>query len=821
MESLFRDMKFGARLLWKDRGFTITAIATLAMCIGANAAVFAIIYSVVMKPLPFREPDRILIVYNSYPNAGVKRASNGVPDYYDRVRGVSALEEVAMYNSPGVTIGEKGAVQQVESMGITPSLFRLLRVSPLLGRNFVEEETEIGDERKVILSYALWQELYGGDRSIVGKDLRIYGNPHTIVGVMPRNFFFLNREVGLWRPLAFTAEQKKAYHSNSWEMIGRLKPGATMQQAQAQIDAINLANLDRLPELKPLLLNAGFHTEVHPLKDEIVRDVQGTLFMLWGGVLFVLLIGAVNTANLALARSSARMKELATRFALGAGRWRVTRQLVTESVLLTFFSAGIGLLLGWWGLRLLEALRMNQIPRGSEIAMDGAAVLFILALAALVGVGIGVIPVLHANRIDLTSVFRIEGRTGTAGRGARILRNALVVSQVAFALVLLAGAGLLLQSFRRVLAVKPGFSYENVLTGTVALPSVRYKDDSAIRSFTDRALERIRALPGVLGAGATDCIPFGDSNNDSVILAEGYTMKPGESVVSPNQVVVTPGFFEAMRVPLIAGRHFDERDAAQSPRAIIVDQRLARKFWPNTSPIGRRMWQPGSPQELLQGPGKDTHWYNVVGVVGSVKLRALVDPDERPGIYYFPATQSPRSYMTFALRTAGDATTLAKPLADALREIDPELPMFDVQPMQERISRSLITRKAPMLVAMGFGLAALFLAAVGIYGVLSYMVAQRSREIGIRMAMGSTTTDILRLVLRQGLLLLGIGFLAGFGGTVFLSRFLASQLFGVRPLDPVVLSSVAVILAIVALAASILPAQRAARVDPIVALRQE
>jgi predicted permease len=820
MESLLQDLRFGLKLLLKDKGFALTALATLALCIGANAAVFAIIHSVVLKPLPLPEPDRILIMYNSYPNAGVKRASNGVPDYYDRVRVATAFEELALYNSQGLTVGEKNSVQQLDSMGITPSLFRLLRVKPLLGRNFLEEEAEIGNQRKVILSYALWQELYGGDGSVIGKDLRIYGNPHTIVGVMPKGFFFLDPKVRLWRPLAFTPEQKQAYHSNSWEMIGRLKTGAALQQAQAQIDALNRANLDRLPELKPLLINAGFHTEVHRLQDEIVRDIKGTLYLLWGGVLFVLLIGAVNIANLALARSSVRMKELATRFALGAGRWRVTRQLVTESVLLTCCSALIGLLLGWWGLKLLGALRLNQIPRGSEIAMDGTAVSFILGLAVFVGAAIGVIPVIHAQRIDLTSVFRTEGRTGTTGRGARILRNALVVSQVAFALILLAGAGLLLESFRRVLAVKPGFSYENVLTGTVALPTVHYKDDAALRSFTDRALEKVRALPGILGAGATDCIPFGDNSSDSVILAEGYTMKPGESVVSPNQIVVTPGYLEAMRVPLLEGRLFDARDTADSPKVVIIDQRLARKFWPNASPIGKRMWRPNSPQDLVQ-PGKDVSWYTVIGVVGSIKLRALVDPDERVGIYYFPVNQSPRDYLTFAIRTAGNPTSLTRPLANAIREVDAELPMFGVHTMDERISDSLITRRSPMLVSMGFGLVALFLAAVGIYGVLAYMVAQRTKEIGIRMALGGSTKKIFRLVLGEGLLLLGAGFVIGLAGTVVLSRYLAAELFGIRPLDPFVLASVASILAAVALVASVLPAQRATRVDPIVALRQE
>jgi predicted permease len=494
--------------------------------------------------------------------------------------------------------------------------------------------------------------------------------------------------------------------------------------------------------------------------------------------------------------------------------------MVTESLLLTICSALIGLVLGWWGMRIFTTLRLNEIPRGSEIAMDGTVAVFIIALAFLVGVAIGIIPVLHVLKADLNLLFRSEGRTGTSGRGARLLRNALVVAQIAFALILLVGAGLLLASFRQVLAVKPGFSAENVLTGTVALPAVQYKGDPELRTFMGRALEKIRALPGVVVAGVTDSIPFGQNSSDSVIFAEGYVMKPGESAVSPNQSAVTPGYFEAMRVPLIEGRLFDSRDTADSLKVIIVDQRLARKFWPGSRPVGRRMWRPSGTEDLLQ-PGVNSRFYTVVGVVGSVKLRALVDPDERAGAYYFPYDQSPRGSPTFAVRTAGELPAMIPALRKSIMEVDAGLPLFDVRTMEERIDESLIARKSPMILAMGFGLVALFLAGVGIYGVLAYAVAQRTREIGIRMALGSTAERTFKLVVGEGFMLLGTGFALGLAGTFALAKYVESLLFGVRPMDPYVLAGVAAILALAAVVACVLPAQRAARVDPIVALRQE
>ena len=822
MNTLINDLRFGARLLWKSKGFAATAIATLAICIGANTAIFSVVHSVVLRPLPFPESDRVLVVYNSYPGAGVERASNGVPDYYDRLRGVTSFEEQALFNNPNLTIGSAGSVQQVRGMGVTPSFFRLLRVKPRLGRIFAEEDGEDGKQRKAILSYALWQELYAGDESVIGKDIRIYGNPYTIVGVLPQDFMFLDARVRLYRPLAFTAEQKsdQSRHNNSWEMIGRLKPGATLKQAQAQIDAINAANMERLPQFRELLTNARFTTRVTPLQDEVVKPIRKTLYLLWGGAAFVLLIGVINIANLAVARGRVRLRELATRFALGAGHGRITRQLLTESVLMTACGAAAGLLLGYWGLALLRFMHIERIPRGAEVSLDVTGVLYVLGLALLAAVAIGIVPLLQGLRVDLISVFHEDVRTGTGGRGARVLRNGLVVAQVAFALVLLMGAGLLIASFRQVLAIRPGFVPEQVVTGSVALPAARYRDDAALRNFAQRSLERIRGLPGVTEAGVTNTIPFGSDFSDSVILAEGYLMKPGESLISGDNMSVTPGYFHAMKVPLREGRFFDERDTPDSPRMIIIDERLARKFFSGSSALGRRMWRPTS-IESLQHPEKGAEYFTVVGVVGSVKLRALVDAEERVGSYYFPYSQNPDSGITFAVKTAADPDGIKAGLRKAINEIDPELPLFDAMTMQERIDDSLTGRRSPMLLSLCFGAVALFLAGVGIYGVLAYLVAQRTKEIGIRMALGSDAERIFRLIFREGAGIVATGFILGALCSWMLGRYMESLLYGVRPQDPVVMALVSLALITVALAATTLPAWRATRVDPIIALRQE
>jgi predicted permease len=818
----FQDLRFGARLLWKNKGYAATAIITLAVCMGVNTAIFSVVRSVILRPLPFPEPDRILLIYNSYPGAGVERASNGVPDYYDRLAHTTVFEEQALYNTPNLTIGEAGSVQQVRGMGVTPSFFRLLRAKPHLGRIFSEEEGETGKERKAILSYRLWQELYGADEAVLGKEIRIYGNLYTIVGVMPQEFAYQDPEVRLYRPLAFTPEQKAddRRHSNSWEMIGRLKPGATMQQAESQIESINRSNLERFPHFREILTNARFHTKVAGLQAEVVKEIRGTLYLLWGGAVFVLLIGMINVANLAVARGSVRLKELATRFSLGAGRWRVVRQILAENILMAAAGAAVGLPLGYWGIQILKLLHIERIPRGSEISLDGTTVFYVLGISLVVGLLIGIIPVAQGLRVNLSSVFREEVRTTSGGRGARALRNGLVMAQIAFALVLLMGAGLLLASFQRVLAIRPGFLPDQVVTGTAALPAVRYRDDAALRSFLQRAMEKIRALPGALQAGATNSIPFGSDFSDSVILAEGYVMKPGESMISGDNMSVSPGYFETMKIPLIEGRFFEEGDTENSAPVIIIDERLARRFFAGASAVGKRMWRPRSP-EALRDPQKGADWYRIVGVVGSVRLHGLVDVEERIGSYYFPFAQNTDSGITFAVRTAGDAGSMMAAMRKAINEVDPQLPLFDTHTMRERIDDSLVSRRSPMLLSIGFGGVALLLAVVGIYGVLAYLVAQRHKEIGIRMALGSEPAGIFRLIFREGAVIVMTGFVVGVACSWLLGRYMESVLYGVRPLDPSVLACVSLILIAVALLASTLPARHAMWVDPIVALRQE
>ncbi len=819
MESLLRDVRFGARQLFKDKGFTLTALATLAICIGANAAVYTVVNAIVLQPLPVPDSDRILLLYNSYPKAGVERAVTSAGDYFDRLRDLSVFEEQALYQTRAAAVGESGSVETVRTLRVTPSFFRLLRTAPAFGRNFTEDEGEPGRERKIILSDALWRRL-GGEPSIVGKDVRLSGELYTVVGIMPRNFVFLDPEVRLWQPLAFTPEQKNTRHSNNYEMIGRLKPGATREQVQAQVDALNAANLERFPEMKTILINAGFHTRVVRLRDEVVREIKGTLLLLWGGVAFVLLIGALNVANLALARSGVRLRELATRLALGAGPLQMARPLIVESLLLSTAAALLGLLLAFWGLSTLGALSLDRLPRAGEVSLDARAVVFIFALSLLVGTGVGAIPLAHALRTDASAVFHGEGRTGSAGRAARLWRKGLVAAQVAFALVLLMGAGLLLASFRQVLAVNPGFVATQVMTGSLALPRARYPGEAERRTFMDRALARVRALPGVLAAGATDSIPLGDRNSDSVILAEDYVMTPGESLISPTSVVVTPGYFEAMGIPLREGRRFEEQDREGSAPVIIVDERLARRFWPNGRAVGKRMWQPGSTEGLLH-PDKDARWFTVVGVVGSVKQRALVDPDERAGAYYFPYPQSPESGFTLAVRAVADPSGLVASLRTAVRELDPELPLDDVHSMSERIDDSLVSRRSPVLLAVGFGVLALLLAAVGLYGVLAYLVSLRTQEIGIRMALGSTARGIFALVARESLVIIGGGLAVGLGGALALAQSIRSLLYGVQPMDPRLIAAVCGVLAAVSALACVWPAWRATRVDPAIALRQE
>jgi predicted permease len=573
--------------------------------------------------------------------------------------------------------------------------------------------------------------------------------------------------------------------------------------------------------VKSALVNAGYHTRLVSLEADVVRNIRAPLQLLWGGVLFVLLIAAVNITNLSLVRASGRLKELAMRHALGAARTRVTRQLVTETTLLTIAGGALGLLLGLWSLGSLNALGLADMPRAHEIRIDAVVVAWTAALALALGIVVGAVPAMQSAGVSLATMLREEGRSGTAGRWTRRMRRVLVSAQVALAFVLLIGAALLLVSFNNLLAVDPGFTPEHVLTGRVTLLRTKYRDDAALRSYAVRALEGIRGLPGVVAAGATSYLPFSTDASSSVIIPEGHATTPGESVVSPNQLYVTPGYLEAMRVPVKRGRLFAESDTHEAPRVVIIDEQLAKRFWPNADPIGRRLYLPQRAEDV-EKPGPGVIWLQVVGVVAAVKMRGVVEAEgARVGAYYMPMAQDPVRGLAFAVRTTGHPTDATASVRRVLTSLDPEAQMFDVITMSDRVQRSLNPRRAPMLLSLAFGLVALLLASLGLYGVLAYQVSQRTREIGIRMALGNDAAGILRLVLREGGVLVAMGLLAGLVGALGLGRVISSQLYGIGALDPAVIMIVVAVLGVVSLAACLGPALRASRVNPVIALMHQ
>ncbi len=820
MDTLLRDLRFGLKLLGKEKAFSATVLLTLAVCIGANSTIFSVINTVLLKPLPYEDSDRLVTVYNSYPGAGAERASNAAPDFFFRRDEVDAFQEVANFQGWGNTVGDAGSTERASTLRVTSTFLPTLRVEPVLGRNFTWDEMEPGNHRKVILGYDFWQERFDGDESALGRDLRVDGEPFTIVGVLPEDFrvMGMNEPRDFILPIPFDQQQRtvESWHNNNYSQIARLAPGASIGQARSQIDALNNRLMDEwpLPDARQILTDAGFHTEVHPSKDVLLQDIQASLLMLWGGVGFVLLIGCVNIANLMLARSNVRMRELATRLALGAPRTRLGTQLLTEAVLMGVVGGALGLLLGYAGIQLLGMLGVENLPRGAEIGLDGTVAAFTLLLGLGAGLVFGIIPLVHVMRSDLNAVFRAESRSGTASKRAVFLRTGLVTGQVAVAFILLIGAGLMLRSFREVLEIDPGFEPEGVVAGYVSLPEARYPDDEARVEFIRSLMEDVRALPGVTAASMTTRIPFGGGGGSSVILPEGYIPQAGESILSPARSRVAPGYFEALGIPIVRGRAFDARDDASGEQVIIIDEWLANRYFPDENPIGKRMLYGGMPgmEEDLE-----PYMYRIVGVAASHRLNNLVE-SEYVGSYWFSLAQDAEPFLTLVMKTDGDPDALVEPARQAVAGLDPELPLFGTRTLQERIDDSLIERRTPMLLLVVFAGVALFLAAVGIYGALAYSVSQRTREMGVRIAMGSSAGDVFKLVVGQGLRVVAIGLVLGAVGSLVLARLIQSLLYGVEPADPGVMASVAALLAVTGVAACLLPARRATRIDPVVAL---
>ena len=811
---MLQDIRYALMLLWKEKAFTVTALATLALCIGANTAIFTVLNAVVLDPLPYPDSARLVTMYNIYPGAGiVDGGANGVPDYLDRKQLTDVFQSVALIGNNGYDVGADGSPMRIDGQYVTPSYFRTLGVAPAIGRAFTEEDATLGKEKFAILSHGLWKDMFAGDRNVSGRTIRLSGEPYQIVGVMPESFRPLGFEARVWVPFAFTPQQMSddARHNNSWAMMARLQPGVTLDYARQRLAVLDRRNVERLPKLRKLLEDAKFQTRVVETRDELVKSIRPTLYLLQGAVAFVLLIGCVNVANLMLVRANVRMKELAIRFSLGAGRLRMTRQLLTESLTLSALGGLLGILTGYAGLRALVLLGAKELPRGGDIRLSASAMAFSAGIAMLTGLVFGLVPVFHLFRRDLNEIFRGNERSGTSERGAVWTRGALVVCQVSLAFVLLAGAGLLTLSFTRLLAADPGFKPQHVISAQLSLPRMRYPDDARRRNFLAAQLEALRGLPGVASTGMNTALPFSGFKQDAVVMIEGHTLGPGELPPDPLWNYIDAGYFRTMGIPLLQGRAIAESDTDKAPLVAVIDQNMARMYWPKGDAVGAR---------VRMGVNSTNPLWTIVGIVGSVKKRDLAEQHPQGEIYFPYKQQVPRS-VRLVVKTAGDDPRLIDAIRRQIQSADPEMPVFDVKTMPERLAASMVNRRAAMALCILFAALALLLSAIGIYGVLAYTVTHRTREFGIRAALGAGVRDVVGMVIGQGAKLAAIGLAIGIAGALALTRLMASFLYDVKPGDPGVFLAVAAGLMGVALGASLIPSLRAARIRPAIALRHE
>jgi putative ABC transport system permease protein len=806
-----QDIRYALRSLRKQPIFTTIAVLTLTLGIGANTAIFSLFYQILLKPLPYPDEKRLVFIWNMYPLMGLPQASVSIPDYIDRKTQAPAIEDATLFTMRAVNLAEGGQPEQLRALAVTPSFFTTLQRSPFLGRGFTEDEAKPDANRFAILSYGLWASRFGADRSIVGRDIRLNGVAHRVVGVLPSDFEMPGRDVAVLLPFAFTpndmSDQSRGNEFSS--MIARLKPGATIDQVNAQIKTIVDRNLDRLPQFQSFARTSGFGGYAVPIREQLVGDVRRPLYVLQAGVLVVLLIACANVANLLLMRATGRYRELAIRTTLGAGRWRIVRQLLTESVVLSTLGGIGGLALGYVGVRALVALSAQQLPVLAGASLHPAVLLFTLALAILTGFVFGLVPALTVARGDTAAVMKDDSTRSSASRGTGATRQLLVIAETFLALVLLVGAGLLIKSFARLRDVNPGFSIENILTAQISLPAARYADAPARRAFWQRLIEKARALPGVTSAGLTSNVPFNGNVSSGSYSIVGYTPGPSEANPHGRQEVVGGDYFRSMQIPLVAGRLFNDGDTSTSPPVVIIDQYLVNRYFSKRSPLG---------QQIRRG-GPNAPPFTIVGVVGTINSIDLGQPVAKERLYY-PVTQQARPGMALVLKTGLDPQTLIAQVRAAVQSIDPEQPIADVRTMDQWIARSLETRRTPMMLLGLFGAVALVLSAIGIYGVIAFGVAQRVREFGIRQALGADRRTILSLVLKQGLTTVAIGIALGLVSSAAVTQYLQSLLFGVGAHDPFVFVAVSVLLLLVAIAACYIPARRATRIDPMVALRE-
>jgi predicted permease len=805
-----QDIRYALRSLRKQPIFTLVAVATLTLGIGANTAIFSLLYQYLLRPLPYPDAERLVFIWNTYPLMGLPQASVSIPDYIDRKTQASAIEDATLFTTRGLSLAAEGEPVQVRGLAVTPSFFSTLQRQPFLGRAFADGEAQPGADKFAILTYSIWNSRFASDRSIVGRTIRLGGEPYQVVGVLPADFELPSRDISVLVPFAFTPQQMSDQgRGNEFsQMVARLRPGATIEQVNAQMKTIVDRVLDRLPQRQAFARTSGFGGYAVPIRDQLVGDLRTPLYFLQVFVLLVLLIACANVANLLLMRATGRYRELAIRTTLGAGQRRLIRQMLTEGLLLAVFGALGGLLLGMAGVRALVALGSQQVPGMTTATLQPAVLAFTMGLALVTGLVFGLVPALVVLRGNTWALLKDDSTRGSAGRSTGLTRSVLVVAETAFALVLLVAAGLLLKSFVRLQNVDPGFATDKVLTAQISLPAARYPDPAARRAFWIRLVEAARSLPGVTSAGLTSNVPFNGNVSSGSYSIVGYTPGPSEAAPHGRQEVVGGDYFAAMRIPLVEGRFFNDGDTADSPPVVVVDQFMAGKYFAKRSALG---------QQIRRG-GPDSPPFTIVGVVGTINSIDLGQPVTKERIYR-PATQQTPAAMALVLKTGLDPQTLVGQVRGAVRSIDPEQPIADVRTMDQWVSRSLELRRTPAMLLALFGSVALVLSAIGIYGVLAFSVAQRGREFGIRQALGADRRSILTLVLKQGLMTAGLGIVLGLAASGAVSRFMQTMLFGVDRYDPAVFAGVTAVLFVVAVAACFIPARRATRVDPMVALR--
>lgn len=808
------------RNLASHRAFTIAAVVTLALGIGANAAIFSVVNGLLLKPLPYPDGERLVEVYNSYPTSGLEYAGSSIPDYLDR-KSAPALEDLALYTSGSVNTADADGPQRLVAVRATPSLFTTLRVQPALGRAFTDDEAVVGADKVVVLSHATWQSLYAADPAIVGREVRYNDESHRVIGVMPEGFAFPNRETALWTPFAFTPEQRSDdERGNEYSAaIGRLKPGATIAELETQMRAIVLANADRaaadpkFADAVAFYRSGGFVGRAKGLREQWVGEMKPVLLLLQSVVVVVLLIACANVANLFLTRLSARRRELSVRAALGASRWRIARQLIGEALLLALAGGLAGIALAYFSLGFLHVFGFDRTLLGERIDIDLTVLAFTFGVSLLTGVIFGTLPALGQDGARAAEVLRESGRSG-GSRVAQRLRSVLVVVQIGLAVCLLVGAGLLLRSFERVQQQHPGFDRQGVVTVRMSLPRARYPDAPTQTAFYERAADELRAVPGMRKVGFISNLPFNRDNWTASYDIDGRERAPG--VASPHGYlhVADAGYFEAMGIPLLRGRVFDQRDRADGALVVVIDEFLARKHFPGADAVGQRLLLPGINGTDGNRPAE------IVGVVGTVK-RGQLSEEVSKETYYLAMSQFGSSGAMAVLKTDLDASAALAPIQAAVQQVDPAQPVYDLKSLDARITLSLEGRMAPLILLAIFAGVALLLAAVGIYGVLAFAVQQRTGEIGVRLAIGARPADVQKLVLRQGMALAGMGLAIGTLAAVLGGQVLQSQLYGIDSRDPVTLLLVLALLGASALLACYLPARRATRVPPVVALRAE